>query len=127
MKTVTKDVKLKGEVVETIDIPQLENEDDVAEWGLDVVISLANRQKVADDANACRGKYREGEPGKNRRFKAGINCLPLVQFDDGSTGIDKLKEIAGLDTPQAREKALVELIDLPEVQTAIDAALGIKS
>ena len=116
---VTKKVKLKGVVVEELEIPQYES---VAEAQENVeeklLLALINRQIATDMANAARGKYREGEPGKKKRYELSFNLLPTVTFEDGSSGIDKLVACAG------DKVALDALLNTPEVQAAVDAKLG---
>jgi len=117
--TITVKVKLKGAVVEELDVPQYESVAEAQESVEEkLLLALINRQIKTDMANAARGKYREGEPGKKKRYELSYNLLPSVEFDDGVPWSEKLIACAG-------DKAkLDELLNSPEVQAAVDAKLG---
>ena len=120
MKSISKEVKLKKQVVGTIDIPQYDNIDEArAEINDDaLMLALINRTIITDATNAERAKHRETTPGKKKRYELGFNLLPTVQFDDGETGMDKLVACAG---DMAK---LTELLASPEVEAAVTAKLG---
>lgn len=124
MKTKSKDVKLKGEVVEVIDVPVYENVEEIADaMKADVIVDLINRQLLTDLANQARARHRESVPGKGKRYNEAFNVLPDVVFDDGESGTDKL--VAATMKPENERKAALDaLLQSAEVQKAVDASLG---
>ena len=119
MKTISKDVKLGGEVVETLAIELCENEDDLNSLGLEKVIDLVNRQKTTDECNACRSSKREKKPRATKKLSQILNILPMVSFEDGSTGWDKLNAISAIEGEDAKKEALDALLQTPEVIEAM--------
>ena len=126
MKTETVEVKMKGEVVDVIEVPVCEDEDDLATLELSLILACVNRQRKADMANAARSKHREKTPGKGKRYSMGLNELMMMTFSDGETGVQKLQAIAAdasLNADQRKEK-MDSLILSKEVQEKVSAALG---
>ena len=127
MKNIEKKVKLKGEVVETVDIPVLETEEDLQAFldakGIDVVLKLINAQRSINICNNTRAKYRESVPGKGKRYNTAFNVLPTVVFEDGKTGLEKLQICCQLPDEDVRKKAMDELLLTPEVQAAVSKKL----
>ena len=119
MKTIQKEVKLRGQVVDTASIPQCENEGDLDSLGLAKVIDLVNRQTVTDVCNAVRAAHREKKPGSKKRLSQLLNVLPKVKFADGSTGWDKLNECSMLETEKERQAAVEKLLASAEVTAAL--------
>lgn len=127
MKTIEKDVKLKGEVVEKVDIPVLETEEDLQafldEKGIGVILKLLNAQRSTNICNDTRAKHRESVPGKGKRYNTAFNVLPTVVFEDGETGLEKLQKCCQLPEENDRKKAMDELLLTAEVQAAVDKKL----
>ena len=119
MKTIQKDVKLQGQVVDTASIQQCENEQDLDALGLAKVLDLVNRQTVTDVCNAIRAAHREKKPGSKKRLSQLLNILPKVKFADGMSGWDKLNECSMLETEAERQTAVEKLLASPEVTAAL--------
>lgn len=124
MKTQSKDVKLKGEVVETVECPVYETIEELIELDPALLLGLVNRQTATDLANAARAKYREAVPGKGKKYNMAFNLLPTITFSDGSTGLQKLNECATLEDASKRKEALDKLLMSAEVQAEVEKALS---
>lgn len=124
MRTIDKEVKLKGEVVDVVTIDQLENEEDIAGYDLVKLLGLINRQLVTDTCNQARAAHRETAPGKGKRYNMAFNLLPTITFADGETGIDKLNACVTLEDPTKRKAALDALLLSDEVQAKVLKALA---
>ena len=114
MKPIIKDVKLQKKVVATIEIPQYETVEEIAEaLEAKLMISMINRMLVTDATNQERAKHRESAPGKSKMRNLGFNILPTLTFADGKSGMDKLVACAG-------DAAKLEaLLTCEEVQNAV--------
>ena len=126
MKTLTKDVKLKGQVVDTIEIEQVDTIEEAIELhGEESCVALINRMYLADRMNKKRGEHRESEPGKQRKTREAYNALAVVTFDDGKTGLEKLQKVSTLATEAERAAGLEKLLNSPEVVAEVEKRLGI--
>lgn len=119
MKTISKDVKLGGEVVATLSIELVENEEDLNSLGMEKVIDFVNRQKTTDECNASRSEHREKKPRASKKLSQILNILPQVTFEDGSSGWDALNAISSIEGEEAKKEALDKLLATPEVQAAM--------
>jgi len=119
MKTISKDVRLGGVVVETAKIDLCENEDDLNALGLEKVIGLLNAQLVTNECNAVRASHREKAPRASKKLSQVLNVLPKVTFEDGTTGWDKLNEVAAIEGEAEKKEALDKLLAMPEVISAM--------
>jgi len=119
MKTIEKEVKLRGQVVDVAKVQQCENQEDLDSLGLGWVIDKVNRQTVTDVCNAVRAAHREKKPGSKKRLSQLLNILPKVRFADGSTGWDKLNECSMLETEEERQAAVEKLLASGEVTAAL--------
>jgi len=72
------EVKLKGKVVEVIDIEVfLSSAEAIEKLGEDAVVSLINRQHKADCSNKCRAKYRPSTASKKKLRQLAFElCTP---------------------------------------------------
>jgi len=126
MKTESVEVKLKGKVVDVVDVPIYETVDELAgDIKEEEILQLINRQLRTDLCNKKRGEHRESAPGKTKRYNMAFNVFPSVTFSDGSTGLQKLTEIAQLPEESKRKEALDALLASPEVQAVVDERLGV--
>lgn len=123
MKTVSKEVKMKGKTVDTVQVPVLETIDELSALDEKILIDLVNRQRCTDMCNAARSAHREAQPGKTKRYECGVNVLFQITFSDGTTGLQKLQEIQGLDFDK-RKAAMDQLIQHPEIQAEVTKRLG---
>jgi len=125
MKTEVAEVKLKGKVVDVVDIPIYENVDELAAaMKEEEILALINRQIRTDLCNKKRGEHRESAPGKTKRYNMAFNVLPSVEFNDGKNGLQKLQEVASIPEEAKRKEALDALLASPEVQAVVDQRLG---
>ena len=122
MKEVTKEVKMRGVVVDTATINICESMDDVTSAFTEAeILALVNSQNTANICNKARAKHREKAAGKGKRYEMAFNCLPGVTFEDGQSGIEKLNAAVASDNPKA---ALDTLLASPEVQAEVDRKLA---
>lgn len=122
MKSNEIEVKTKGVVIATVDVPTYETIDEVLESLEEVkILSLVNRQNKADLTNKARADRREKSAGKGKRYETAINVLATLEFEDGETGLDKMNACMQAEVPK---EALDELLSSVEVQAAVDEALS---
>ena len=124
MKTDDVEVKMKGVVVATVEVPTYDTLDEVVEYLEEAkILSLVNRQNKADITNKARADKREKTAGKGKRYEAAINVLYELVFEDGETGQAKLNACIALGAGGAKE-AMDKLLNSEEVQAAVDEALA---
>jgi hypothetical protein len=112
-------VKIKGQVVEEVDIIQYESVAEAIEAKDEkYVLGLINAQTKTNEMNAARAKHRETEPGKQKMKNLAFNLLPKLTLAGGKSGMDALIECAG------DAAALDALLTSDEVVAAVKKSLG---
>lgn len=123
MKMISKEVKMKSKVVDTVQVPVIETIEELSAMDEKKLIDLVNRQVCTDMCNVARASHREAQPGKTKRYEVGFNVLCQMLFSDGETGIQKIGSIQSQDF-DVRKKALDALINHPEVQAEVTKRIG---